>query len=609
MKRELAILDLFKQALAKNKDSEFPESKKTLLEFGYVCDKNVDHSVVLKWVRDNHFNPNTTFYETIEDVISKDRLELFLDQILNYFTSYNLGMDHPFIVNDKPVDLKKLNVTHIKSISEEDVIERCQNMLYSGVALKQETIEKLLLILEKNFDINEVKNKEAQAFIAVNEGVFPEDAESSLRCLIYQVTGKTLMIKDKATIEKLKKSDIIIPDYLIERFSKIFFRFKPLFLALKKNNAYKINRMRRMANNNKISFKQPFWNKIITVMETHPGIDDTIIFQLVKKNLKDINVFRMVSLYNSIQVRLVDPKYNVYVIRNGKVFAKVGKKKVETEQRVKRLTKLKNILFDEIVKTVKNNIGNEIVELPLNINLACPTSEKNFMGEIPIYSWIDMNFDHSIIGINWKETDGARDLDLSFVSKGGYKIGWNSDYYDDSKEFVYSGDMTTANPEATELLYKRKSGDCIGIVHVNPYAFTNESFDDFLIGNNCGRGKAKYKVFFAKEEINAKESYDKEILNYMVNPDNIIYYYDDIIEGEKVVGTFLNNKFIFVNLQTSYRRVSDGNNVSYAVTDNLEQTHPHYLTLDKVLKAAQVNLTYNKEIVLSKDYILKLFEK
>jgi hypothetical protein len=72
------------------------------------------------------------------------------------------------------------------------------------------------------------------------------------------------------------------------------------------------------------------------------------------------------------------------------------------------------------------------------------------------------------------------------IDSKGNKIGWNSNFFDAEKSFLYSGDMTIANPEATELLYRKNESDIEGIVKVNPY---------------FSKPNAKYKLFFAQEPI------------------------------------------------------------------------------------------------------------
>ena len=91
---------------------------------------------------------------------------------------------------------------------------------------------------EFGFSIDDVKNKEAQATIAALTGVYPQDEFALLRCLVYRATGSTMLIKSKDVIACVKKNADKIPlgvlsDAQLVKLSRIFLRFKPLFLAMK----------------------------------------------------------------------------------------------------------------------------------------------------------------------------------------------------------------------------------------------------------------------------------------------------------------------------------------------------------------------------------------
>jgi len=143
--------------------------------------------------------------------------------------------------------------------------------------------------------------------------------------------------------------------------------------------------------------------------------------------------------------------------------------------------------------------------------------------------------------------------------------------------------MTTANPEATELLYRKEESDVEGIIKVNPFN---------------SRPEAKYKVFFALEPISKMKK------NYMVHPENIIYQYDDTISEEKILGVFADNKFIFCNFRAQNRRVSE-RSITDLQLDYLKRTHGRLLTLEKILTDAGFTISKSKDCVLSKDNVLQ----
>ena len=105
--QKLAILYLFNKALLEDTkcDDYFI---KELLKYGVVCSQYVDIETVYQYVKEKKFNPNATFYKTIEDVTAKTRLELFIDQIFHYWSTYGTDFQgEPFIVNDTPIDISQ----------------------------------------------------------------------------------------------------------------------------------------------------------------------------------------------------------------------------------------------------------------------------------------------------------------------------------------------------------------------------------------------------------------------------------------------------------------------------------------------------------------------
>ena len=591
-KQKTAILHLFNKALLEGKKQDKYYIHK-LLKFGVICSPYSDLEVVYQYVNEKKFNPNATFYKTIEDVMSKTRFELFIDQILHYYSTY--GTDYkekPFIINDTPIDISQ--TFFIDTILKEEVVERCQDMLYSGIALSQETIENCMIILEDNFEIERIKNKEALCIICAKNETYPQNAEDIVRVLVYKATGRTLLIKDKETLNLISHAslnDIIIPIELVEKLSEVFYRFKDIFITFKDNpkNRRTINKIRKLAKKNHKPFVPTLWSNVLSENKD---------ISLIENKLDELNNFRKISLLNTILQNIYNnTKIKPYVIRNGKLWIEISDSNttspflvlqniLETpiekikESKLTYLQKVFDVIYQSLIRSIEKNKCE--IFLPENLVVLAPTSEKNFMGEIPIYSYVELKND-AIIGINWKGKEGANDLDISMIDSHGNKTGWNSNFYDIKKSFVYSGDMTSANPEATELLYRKEESDVEGIVKVNPYN---------------SKENAKYKVFFAQESISKLNS------NYMVNPENIIYQYDDTISTEKILGVFADNKFIFCNFKLENKRISE-----QSITDlqmiYLKQIHKHLLTLEQILTDAGFTVTKTKDCILSKDTVLK----
>jgi len=569
--KKIAIINLFNKALLEEtKCDEY--YIRELLKIGVICSPFTEIEVVLQYVNNKKFNPNATFYKTIEDVASKTRFELLVEQILHYCSTYGTDFQgKPFIVNNTPIDISQ--TVFIGSISEGEAINRCQNMLYAGIALSQETIENILTIIDDNFELNRIKNKEALCMISVKKEIYPFHAEDIVRVLVYKATGKTLLIKDKDTLKKISASSVIVPIDLAAKLSEVFYRFKDIFISFKKNplNKRTVNKIRKLARKNHRPFVPAFWSNVLSEEKD---------FAMIENKLEDLNNFKKIGLLNAIlQYTFNDTKIKPYVIRNGKLWVDTSVESLN-ENKLSYLKKVFSVVYQSLVTSIAKNKC-EII-LPENLMVMAPTSEKNFMGEIPLYSFVTLK-DDAVIGIYWREKEGATDLDLSMIDISGNKMGWDSDFYDAKKSFVYSGDMTTANPEATELFYRKQESEVEGIVKVNPFRSDKN---------------AKYKVFFAQEPIS------KLKLNHMVHPDHVIYQYDDTISEEKILGVFADNKFIFCNFKLQNRRVS-----KLDITDlqlkYLKSVHEHLLTLEQILADAGFTVTKHKDCVLSKDTVLK----
>ena len=166
---------------------------------------------------------------------------------------------------------------------------------------------------------------------------------------------------------------------------------------------------------------------------------------------------------------------------------------------------LQKVLYDELVNRMRTKAC--AVKLPKELKLVCPTSEKSFIGNIPFGSYFDMT-NHNMIGIYWREEWGTRDFDLSLLDYNGYKIGWDGDFY--LNNVVYSGDMTMANPEASEVIYIKS--DCPdGMIKVNRYS---------------GSANSKYMFMVAQSAVSSLPR------NYMVDP-NTIKFQTEVTSKDK----------------------------------------------------------------------------
>lgn len=585
------VIALFNKAIPSTEKINFSEVNKVATKLGYIVHPDVCNREVLNWLNNQKFNPNSTFYKSWNDVIVKSRWELYLDQIKHYASTYGTDFEGEVYSPEGTMEIPKFtDFKVITPITKEEVIARCEGMLFSGIALKEETMKSILDILtwlNHKIDVDKVRNKEAKMILCKTYNLLPSDATELVRYLVYLHTDKTLLIKSSEVIKMIaaKHIDItkIVKSFGEEKLASVFFRFKPIFLAFKKNhkNRFLINKLRRFANKFHKPMADGFFETLLSNKEN--------VYQL-EGRLKTITNFKKIGLLQTINVRLKELGERVYLVRNQKIFIKTDQNYKYTD--TDYLKVVYSIIYEDLVNSMKEKACK--VRLPQGINLTLPTSEKSFIGNFPIGTSFDFGDSDNILGIYWRGEDGASDLDLKRIDIDGTQYGWNAAYKNANNSLIFSGDMTSANPEATELFYA-KSGVQPSILKVNLFS---------------GAINSKFKFFIAKEKITGTN-----FRNYMVNPNNILFSVDCVMDSqEKTLGVAGDNKFILAQFRSGKGRVA-GDSVTNKYTDYAMNTLDTYVDMRKVLtdagftfveKESEADIDLTK---LSKDSLIDLFDK
>jgi hypothetical protein len=575
---------LFNRALeVQNRD--FSDINSMAIQKGYAVVPECCNDRVLSYIATLPHNINTTFYKSWEDVTTKSRMELLLDQLVHYSSTYGTNHKGPvYVPNDSPEQINFTDCKVILPISKLEIQTKIQSMFDSGIALKQETIDDCIgLIDELSLDITiaTIKNKEVKIIICDRLNLLPDSPEEMVRLLVYKATGSSLIINSSEVLATIQHSGLNITPFVtgfgIEKLSQVFYRYKKIFLAFRKaglSNKYIVNRLRRKAKTNHIPKPKSFWENILNDVNLLPQLEG---------KLKNVNNFMKVRLLQAILVRKANTGIMPVRVRNGKLF-------ITTKSNVNKahLT----IVYDLIYKSLIESLSKKacLVKLPDSLNLTVPSSEKSFIGNIPFGSFIDTDTD-TIAGINWRSVDGANDLDLSLLTIDGQKIGWNSSYFDGDKSLVYSGDMTSANPEATELFYF-KQGAMDSIVKTNLYS---------------GKANSEYTFFIGKVK-----DYNSE-RGRMIDPNDVVFSTRlKMSQSEMTNGAFVNDKFIFLDLSTGNARVSSNNPLMLSYMDHLKKTSNCFLELDEVLVKAGFGFAFGDDAdldlsTLDKSDLIELF--
>ena len=495
---------------------------------------------------------NSTFHKSWKKVSDAPKIQLIIEQLIHYITTYgyeSFGIDYTssdvYIPNEKlnlPRIESDIKLTVIHGLTPDEAKEKILTMLSSGIALSEDTIEDLAEVSSfakiSADDLSKIKNKEFRAIMLDNLDILPDNPVECLRLIIYKLTDSALLIKSNALISKIEdiylykhisvtsqlrisKVESIFKRYDLSKLSQIFYRYKPLFLAMRKDPVIRpyINILRRLAKKNHKPMKPDLLNEVTALIKNNG--------KLSKKKLlialDNANVFRKVRLAYALNFRAsADHTSITYRIRNGKSYSK----KFEFNN-ISEAIRLRDIVIDSIAYDVGKNVRDKKIYLPDNVVYSLPSTEKMFSGDIPAGSYIPLPKD-AVIGVHWENMNlngrGYRvDLDLSLMGTDG-KIGWDGEYRNDESTVLFSGDITDApksNGGATEAFYISKDANRDFAMMLNVYY--KSTYPDTI----------PFKLIIANEKP-TRRTFEH---NYTVNPNDVVTIVPSaIMEGQKMIG-------------------------------------------------------------------------
>jgi hypothetical protein len=509
---------------------------------------------------------NASFHKSWKKVATAPIEQLILEQIFHYITTYGyeqLGCynsDSVYIPVEKlkvpKTDLEKIRLTVIHGYTKDQLKLKIITLLGSGIALSEQSVKDSIDICEyvqlNDKEVNNVRNKEVKVALYQMFNMVPSDPTEFLRYVIYKLTDSTLLIKNRATIQKIKESPNLNQVYSLfeiygkkndwAKLSQVFLRFKPIFLALKNANRMSgvINHLRRLAKTNHKPMPVDYLNSVTAMISQGKKITN----QTLKIELAKVNTFRKIRLMYALNYRLTNALDIMYKIRNGASYATDF-----SFSNQKEASRVMEIVKESIIEDVCKNIKGKTILIPKSVHYALPATEKQFTGDIPSGSYVELNKD-MVVGVHWfnLENDGLNyyggrvDLDLSLSNTSG-KYGWDGNYRSGNADIMFSGDITDApQPKgASELFYIQRQTTGTYLMNLNNF--------------NLGDTKVPFKILVAKKR-------DKEFgRNYMVNPNEVICVAKtNIQKSQKTLGMLevSNNKtrFYFSESDTGNQRTS-----------------------------------------------------
>lgn len=449
---------------------------------------------------------NSTFFQNFEEIESLSDLTKRILQFINYLTINNEGIPS-FLPNNKPesVEYIKNNFTVIDVISEADFKQKVLDLINSGAALSD--VESIFSIFEFfKWNFVESKNKEFNIRYYVKNNIIVEDIDTFFACLYCILSDKTTFVKndfyDTFLPSSIEKAIQFIKNYTeqygILKFASNIRRYRDvlLFLRSEGDEEYKplFNKILRL---NK-KFNNPKTYPISTKLS---DTNFTISQEDLDKYLESANIYQLIRYYNILTSSITQNGKSfpyVYKIRNGKTFVK----EEEKHKNISLLFGRRNSVLSAIKK--KYDFTGKKFYIPKNQKIGMPTSEKNFIGDIPFGSSITMDKKFNF-GIYWQGRPNQHiDFDLSFVEESGKVSSWNR-YYSIEDSLYFSGDMTSLN----------KNGFASEVFAVKDSSISG-FFTNTLFSNNSQKNPYKYTFFISsynKDNVNIIDSGDKIYLS------------------------------------------------------------------------------------------------
>jgi len=467
---------------------------------------------------------NKSFHKSFAKVRDASMEQLWYEQALHYLTTYGFeemgffSHDTVFVPHEEldiPLITEGFKLTVIRGLTEDELKAELLAFLSSGIALKEATIKDVLEVAtvvgvtEK--ESQEVKNKEVRIALYDYFGFVPSNNLEFLRYMVYKITGMTQIIKNKATIETIKDKFALthegmlvkyVDTYGEEELAKLFYRYKPVFLAFRKTKKAKkvVNAIRRSAVKNHVPMKADLLNDLTGKIKRGEAIG----VKELDTALDNANMFRKARLAYALKYRTEDHEGILYRVRNGKSYA----------------TKFENgnkdgaeytyhLVLDSIVNDMKANVEGKTFVIPDNLVYALPTTEKQFIGNIPSGSYVEVDED-MVMGVSWSNVGSHRvDLDLSMANISG-KIGWDGAYRGNDTQF--SGDITDAPHGATEVFRIGNQAEGLWMVNLNFYNYEEDCKVPFkmFVGSDSQAINKNYLVDSNKIKLVVDSEFDKE---------------------------------------------------------------------------------------------------
>lgn len=396
---------------------------------------------------------SNTFHKDWDKVANTTIEQLVFEQLVHYWSTY--GMETiglaamPLIPREKvisdPEALPDIRAFTVIRVVDESVAISIVKEYIKGLKAPHKCDVQNISNLMWNTDlgIEDIQSFELKAARCKQLKVIPKNGQDFLRYVVYIITGSPLLIKDTDTIRSIRtycRQNPVEVFSILNRgdkkeLAKIFYRYKPIFLAFKESSRCKsiINKIRRLA----VIYHEPV-----------SGLTASNLMNLLNNNNNEDALKIVEKADNRTLIKLINFASNigtntkVYNIRNGKTFI------TKHQSNINSSLTLFNMCYRQLAKNTANKLVGKTFLIPKYIDYAVPVSNKQCIGNFPYGTKLNFGENDSItVAIWWQDYQYRTDIDFHLCSANEH-FGWDGDYR--SENILFSGDMTSADPYASE---------------------------------------------------------------------------------------------------------------------------------------------------------------
>lgn len=543
---------------------------------------------------------NSTFWKRYEDVEWSNEQYLEFVQSLHYTSTYGQGIVGKKGESWEPEKLDKIDVqvlselVYIQGISENELQEKVANMLESGAALKEDTIERLLQLIDAyslTIDPNKIKNKEAMCRLCMKLHLIPKDFSEFTRLMLYATTESTLLIQSQDKVneiitetrdgEKYADAYILFKQYVdkygIFEVADHISRYRKLYLAFRCNAPEDVKKII-----NKAFKKSKIYHEKMPKLPLENVNDSTVSESSIYKALDKAPIYKLAKIASAL--RYSDISNRLFRIRNGKSY-------LQLDHLVKADPNRSGRIYNYILSLIEKRLDftNKLFYIPEVVTYAVPTSEKQFVGSLPYLTKFYVPYNDVSVGVAWEQ---ECDLDLHGISAYGKHIGWDAMHRNEN--ITFSGDMTHTNQYgyAAEYFKIKNTKD------LEPYIISLNNFSN-------GRG-AKFDVFITDAPVNTSSS---QGVAKQLN-DRSFLFKDVMDQNSKVLLTVIPLKYGFqialCNMDFGNVHVPGVNDLTKNLSQVIRYQTNSVLDITDLIKAAGgVVLNDKQDFVYKRELLLK----